>query len=112
MIRVRALHLLAQVALRTRAPRDAKAMIDACSRFLPRLRSGDEARRLADALDGSGTCLSRALVVTSLLDGAAVVGGVEPGAPVGPLVHAHAWVEYKGGPLREADPRGDEIVRL
>ncbi len=105
------LHALARAALRALPPRDAKRIVDAAARPLGRFSSIERARRAADALDGSGTCLSRALTVASRLDGASVVIGVEPGRHVS-MLHAHAWVELGGEPLRASDPRGEELVRL
>lgn len=118
MVRMRALHLVARAALRVLPPRRAKAVVDEAARVMPRFASLEEARRAADALDATGTCLSRAMVLSARLDGAAIVIAVDASPnPSGnpardPLLDAHAWVEIDGAPLRESDPRGQEIVRL
>jgi hypothetical protein len=77
--------------------------------MLPTL-SLDEARLLAGDLDGSGTCLSRALAVASRVNGAKVAIGVRYAA--GAALSAHAWVVWGGVPLRAADPIGEVIAVL
>lgn len=110
---MRALHWLARVALRTMPPRRAKDVVDQAARALPPFASLEEARRVANALDAHGTCLSRAMTVASRLRNAEVVIGVDPNSPRDPSpLGAHAWVVVDGVPLRASDPRGEEIVRL
>lgn len=111
MVRLRALHVVARLALRVLPPRRAKEVVYEAARVLPLFSSEDEARVAASALDGHGTCLSRALCVAARLPGASVVIGVGPGGER-TMVQAHAWVEMRGVPLRESDPRGEEIARL
>jgi len=111
VVRMRALHFVARAALRLFPPRRAREVVAQAARSLPALDSTDEARRLADALDASGTCLSRALTVSAVLPGSEVVIGVDPG-DTRTLLLAHAWVEVGGTPLRASDPRGQEIARL
>ena len=108
-----ALHVVARVALRVATPLRAKRIVDlaalATRRFMP-LGNADSARVVASALDGHGTCLSRALTVAALLPGAEVVIGVDP--RVRRPLYAHAWVEHGGRALRGADVSGAEIARL
>lgn len=111
MIREHFLHVVARAALRALPPLDAKRVVDAAAVPLGRYPSLDRARAAAGTLDGTGTCLSRALTVAARLDGARVVIGVEPGRQIS-MLHAHAWVEIDGAPLRASDPRGEEIARL
>lgn len=86
--------------------------------MMPPVRSREAACRVAEALDGHGTCLSRAMALSARIEGSEIVIGVDatpnPAGNPGrdPLLDAHAWVELDGAPLRESDPRGQEIVRL
>jgi hypothetical protein len=106
----RALHVLARVALRIARPLRAKRMVDAAARWIAPLPDLDVARGLASAIDGQGTCLSRALTVAALLPEAEVVIGVDPRASS--RLYAHAWVEHGGHALRASDVSGLEIARL
>lgn len=110
MLTLRLLHVVARIALRMRSPILAKRIIDGAGRLMPPFDTAAEARRAADALEGGGTCLSRALTVAARLRDSEVVIGVHPGMS-SPL-YAHAWVEFGGSPLRADDPGGREIARL
>ena len=105
------LHVVARIALRCQSPRGAKRTVDVCARLIHavRPRQATDLDR-AEALEGRGTCLSRALTIAACLEDADVVVGVDPRAAV-PL-YAHAWVEQHGVPLREGDVRGHEIARM
>jgi hypothetical protein len=89
----RLVHLVARVALLVRPPLDAKRLVDAFGRLLPPL-SPSRAMRVARTLEGSGTCLTRALAVASRLRGSEVVLGGDGSA--GASFSAHAWVERDG----------------
>ncbi|HWL87753.1 MAG TPA: hypothetical protein VNO21_18245 [Polyangiaceae bacterium] len=109
MIANHLLHALAWCALRVHGPARAKRLVVRAARWTAPLGDRDEARRLADAIDGHGTCLSRALTVAARTPGAEVVialRGLEP------RLSAHAWVELDGVPLRNEDVAGKEIGRF
>jgi hypothetical protein len=75
---------------------------------MPPLSLGD-ALRAAQELEGSGTCLTRALTISARLPGAQVVIGSDgfPHEAFG----AHAWVE-RDGVIIGTDPSRYEIARL
>jgi hypothetical protein len=98
----RFVHLVARVALLTRPPLEAKRWVDAVGRWLPPL-SPEGAMRVAQSLEGHGTCLTRALAVAARLPGSEVVLGSD--GPARGSFTAHAWVECDGlliGGLRSA----------
>ena len=109
MIADRLLHVVARVAVRTRPPLDAKRIVDAIGRLLPPLSPGN-AMRVAQALEGRGTCLTRAIAVASRLPGAEVVLGTD--GPRDGDFSAHAWVEYDGTLIGGAPVARHELVRL
>jgi len=66
------------------------------------------ARHVAALLEPYGTCLTRAIAVAARLPNSTVVlGGM-----VEERLHAHAWVEVGGRPLRSWDSCGEPIARL
>ncbi|WP_394848339.1 lasso peptide biosynthesis protein [Pendulispora brunnea] len=71
-----------------------------------------EARDAAAALDGAGTCLSRALTIAACLPCSEVVIGVDPNGKTALPIFAHAWVEVSTVPIRPTDVQGLEIARL
>lgn len=79
-------------------------------RWFPAL-SGDEAAVCAGRLR-AGTCLTRAIAVSSRLPGSQVVIGVRGAAASRAGLVGHAWVEQDGIPVRPSDPDGDEIARF
>ena len=105
----RTLRIVASLALSIFPPLRAKQIVDFVARPLAPL-SCPEAICLAQALEGRGTCLSRALAIAARLPGADVVIGIAPPPTKGPF--AHAWVEYRGRPLRASDATGVEIARI
>lgn len=107
---VRLLHLLTRIALRIQPPLEAKGTVERAAAFVPSIADVDAAVRLAERLDGRGTCLSRAFTISACLPDSEVVIAVGPGGMT-PLF-AHAWVEHRGRPLRQTDVAGREIVRL
>jgi hypothetical protein len=105
----RTLRVVASLALSMFPPLRAKRIVDFVARPLSPL-SCPEAIGLARALEGRGTCLSRALAIAARLPGADVVIAIAPPETKGPF--AHAWVEYLGRPLRASDATGVEIARI
>ncbi|WP_394837837.1 lasso peptide biosynthesis protein [Pendulispora rubella] len=112
MFRVRLLHGIARIAIRIAKPRGAKRITDVCGRLLPPFMSLDEACAAATSLDGTGTCLSRALTIAACLPASEVVIGVDPNANTALPLFAHAWVEVSTVPIRPTDAQGLEIARL
>ena len=110
MIAYQLLHLVARVALRARPPVKAKRIVDAVGRLLPPLAVG-EVSRVAQELEGRGTCLTRALVVASQLPHAEVVLGTD-GDVGGRGFSAHAWVEHRGELVSGKPASRHEIARL
>ncbi len=104
-----AMHLIARLAVRSARPARASAIVAAAGRFTPRLNE-DTARDALHALDGRGTCLTRALAVAARLDGGQIAIGVRYAS--GSALRAHAWVVSNGVPLRAGDPDGDIIALL
>jgi Transglutaminase-like superfamily len=103
------LHGIARVALRAQTPLRAKRTVDAFARWLPALSLG-EAMRVAQELEGSGTCLTRALTIAARLTGSQVVIGSD-GTPDEKFA-AHAWVERDGTIVSASMPSRYEIARL
>jgi hypothetical protein len=104
------LHAVAVLAVRTRPPLAAKRIVDALGRALPALPLGD-AMRIAQELEGSGTCLTRALAISARLRGSQVVIGSD-GPASGGAFGAHAWVERDGTIVSATMPSRHEIARL
>jgi hypothetical protein len=104
------LHLVARITLRTVSPERAKRIVDAMALFMPPL-SVNDASLVARTLEGSGTCLTRALTVAARLPGSQVVIGTD-GGPAGPAFAAHAWVEQHGNVVGPTAPSRYEIARL
>src|SRR5215472_15366680 len=90
----RALHLVARLAIRAFPPLLARRVVVRFARLLPPVYDELVARELAELLDRSGTCLSRAITLAARMPKAEVVIGVNPGAPR--PYFAHAWVEVGG----------------
>jgi hypothetical protein len=103
------LHLVARITLRTVSPERAKRIVDATAQLMPPLSLSD-ASVLARTLEGSGTCLTRALTVAARLPGSQVVIGSD--GPAGPAFAAHAWVERDGQVVGTTTPSRYEIARL
>jgi hypothetical protein len=111
MLATRILHAVAVLAVRTRPPLAAKRIVDALGRALPALSLGD-AMRTAQELEGSGTCLTRALAIAARLPGSEVVIGSDgPSRGTRPF-GAHAWVEREGTIVSATMPSRFEIARL
>jgi hypothetical protein len=108
-IETRALHLVARLALLASTPLRAKRMVDALGRLLPPLSLG-EAMRLAQTIEGTGTCLTRALAIAARLPGSEVVIGSDGAS--GRKFAAHAWVERDGTIVSASMPSRCEIARL
>jgi hypothetical protein len=112
LIALATLNVVALLALRTRAPLEAKRVVDALGRNIPPL-SIEEAKRSAARLARWGTCLSRSMAIASLLPGSEVVIGVELSpAAGGAALHAHAWVEMDGEIVTATHGTLKEIARL
>jgi hypothetical protein len=94
VLRLRVLHLLAQVALRACSPLGAKALVDYVGCRLMCLRGAEGAQAAVRELVAHGSCLSRALAVAAALPGAEVVIGVDPWRSA--RIFAHAWLEVDG----------------
>ena len=103
------LHVFARVAVRAATPLRAMRMVELAGGFLPPL-SPREALRVATALGGRGTCLSRSLAIAARLPFAEVVigGSLAPGRPFA----AHAWVEHEGEAISATHGHLHEIARL
>jgi hypothetical protein len=110
MIGTRVLHAIAKLVIRTRPPLVAKRIVDALGRALPVLSLGD-AMRIAQELEGSGTCLTRALAISARLPGSQVVIGSDGPSTPG-FFGAHAWVEREGTIVSATMPSRFEIARL
>jgi hypothetical protein len=112
-VRLRALHLLARVALRWRPPLAAKAIVDRAASRMPRLQGTEIASAAVRHLFPSGSCLSRALAIAAAVPNAEVVIGVD--AWNGARPNAHAWLEM-GLARVDTNPNGlsfpEEIARL
>ena len=91
LMRLHALHLVARIALRTRPPLRAKALVDRAARISPTLRGVGDAQAAIRVLFPTGSCLSRALTVAAALPNAEVVLGMDPWK--GASATAHAWLE-------------------
>jgi hypothetical protein len=102
----RLLHVVALVAVRARPPLEAKRVVDAFGRLMPKL-SPNDAVRLGKAMEGRGSCLTRALAVSARLPGSEVVLGTD-GTGDGEFT-AHAWVEH-GGRLIEGAPAARHVL--
>lgn len=109
MLMTHVLHLVAWVSLRAQRPLHAKRVVDCVGRWMGPV-GDEEARWLADQLDGYGTCLSRAFALASRVPRSEVVIGIPSFS--GSAFAAHAWVELDGRPLRKDDAAGPEIARL
>jgi Transglutaminase-like superfamily len=106
------LHLVARISLRSQSsPNAAKRIVDAMGRLLPPL-SVDEAIRVAYALEGAGTCLTRALTLAARLPGSSVVIGADGPGSAEHRFAAHAWVETGGRVVSATAPSRHEIARL
>ncbi len=113
MITVFALNLLAVAALKVLPPEHAKRTVDAVGRRVPGRLDAPRARRAARFLQPIGTCLSRSIAIAARLPNASIVIAVrKQDDKESAGIHAHAWVECDGRPLRESDVVGDEIARL
>lgn len=106
-IRLRGLHLIARAALRLTSPPLALRLVGRVSWLSRPLGDLAKARAAEDALRGSGTCLTRAVTVSSRLRRSEVVIGADPWSS-GSAPQAHAWVELDGERLEPA--RGREFV--
>ena len=103
------MHFIARVALRTRSPLLAKRLVDALGAMMPRL-SADRAMYVAASLEGTGTCLTRALTVAARLPGSQVIIGSD--GLSGGRFGAHAWVELDGRIVGPSERSRHEIARL
>ena len=103
------LHVLARVAVRAATPLRAMRFVEAAGGWLPPL-STQQAQRVAAALEGRGTCLSRSLAIAARLPSAEVVigGSLVPGGPLA----AHAWVERGGQAISPTHGHLREIGRF
>jgi hypothetical protein len=108
------LHAAAWTLLRLLPPRRAFRWTARIAAALPVVREDEDARRIANALDSRGTCLSRSLTVAARLRDAEVVIAVDASSLTGhgAAFTAHAWVESHGNPLRPSDIVAGEIVRI
>ena len=109
VIETRLLHLVARLAERTQQPLRAKRLVDTLGHLLRPLDSR-EAMRDARKLEGSGTCLTRALTIAARLPGSEVVIGTN-GLPASAF-SAHAWVVHNGTMISVGEPAKHEITRL
>jgi hypothetical protein len=109
MIVDRLLHTVARIAVRARPPLEAKRIVDAVGRLLPPLSLGTS-MRVAQELGGRGSCLTRALAVSSRLPGSEVVLGTDGVRDRD--FSAHAWVEHDGTLVSGAPAARHEMVRL
>lgn len=107
MIGGHALHAVAWVALRVTSPLRAERVVRALGARMTPLDS-DGALSVLDTIAPWGSCLSQSLSVSARLPGSRVAIGVDPSAPT----LGHAWVEWKGAPLRPSDSRGAVIAHL
>lgn len=113
MIENHFLHAAAWGLLRILPPKSAFRWTSRLGRILPVVDGENDGRRIADAIEARGTCLSRALTVAARLRDSEVVIGVESRSlsPRVPFT-AHAWVELNGIALRHEDVREGEILRF
>ena len=113
-LRLRALHLLARLALRLCPPLQAKALVDRVGSRVAKLHGPEEARAAVRELFPAGTCLSRAVTIAATLRGADVVIGFD--AWSGGRGSAHAWLEIEGVRVDtslDGNPQfPDELTRL
>jgi hypothetical protein len=109
MFETRLLHVVARIALLARSPLQARRIVDKVGRLLPPLSLG-EAMRIAQEIEGAGTCLTRALTVAARLPGSEVVIGADGGSKR--PFSAHAWVERDGTIVSATTPSRHEIARL
>ena len=113
-VRLRALHLLARLALRLCSPLQAKALVDRIGIHLEAMQGPEAARAAVRELFPAGTCLSRAVTIAATLRGADVVIGFD--AWSGARGSAHAWLEIDGVRVDtslDGDPQfPDELTRL
>ena len=114
MIENHLLHAMAWGLLKLLPPRKAFRWTARIAAALPTIHEDEEGRRIANALDSRGTCLSRSLTLAARLRDAEVVIGVDAGSVRGrgAAFSAHAWVETHGIPLRPDDVIAGEIVRI
>ena len=114
VLRLRALHLVARLALRLCPPLQAKALVDQVGPRLAKLHGPADARAAVKELFPAGTCLSRAVTIAATLRGADVVIGFD--AWSGARGSAHAWLEIEGVRVDTSlngDPQfPDELTRL
>jgi Transglutaminase-like superfamily len=111
VIKLRALHFAARIAVRMRSPIAAKRTVDSIARWLGPPHTVDEVREASDLLQGRGKCLTRALAIAARAPDAEVVIGVDPRHST--RIVAHAWVELAGtkiGDLRV--PAAGSITEL
>jgi hypothetical protein len=111
---LRALHLLARLALRLCPPLHAKALVDRIGAHLAPLHGPEAARAAVRELSPAGTCLSRAVTIAARVRGADVVIGFD--AWNGARGSAHAWLEIEGVRVDtslDGNPQfPDELTRL
>jgi hypothetical protein len=109
-VRMRLLHAAAMISVRTMSPRRAHAVIGRLGRLLQPFSSVREAHEALAVLGERGTCLSRAVALSSRMRGAMLVIGVDPRRS-GPMA-SHAWVEWRGAVLSPPADGIEEIARL
>jgi hypothetical protein len=112
LLETQALHLIARAAVRWQSPLRAKRTVNAVAALLAPLSGQPEAAEILARL-WRGTCLTRSLAVAARLPGAEVVIAAGWKAPEGAeSAWAHAWVEYRGVPLKdEGEFAGREVAR-
>jgi hypothetical protein len=96
-VQLRALHILARMALRLGSPLRAKALLDRLGRRFHGLSGAEEARAAVSELFPAGSCLSRAVTIAAVLRGSEVVIGVDVWSSA--RLSAHAWLEVDGVPV-------------
>jgi hypothetical protein len=99
-----ALHWLTRAALRVQPPIKAKRTVDMIAHRIGTLYGTARAHRALQALQGRGSCLSRALTVASLVHDAEVVIGINRLDSA--RACAHAWVEIHNVRVDVDPPRG------
>src|ERR1700690_1636521 len=107
-------HFLSRVGLKIAPPAVVYRLLGLVGRIAPLTR--DEGVTYFNKLDRVGSCLSRSISVASRLPEAYVAIGVTP-LPERTVcdaktIHAHAWVEIGGEPLRGREPMGAVIGTL
>lgn len=105
-----ALLLAARTMLRAYPPLRAHRLLTRVGRWLPTIKTPEEARRVSWSLRRYGNCLSRSLAVAARAPTADVAIGVAP-AGRSPLL-AHAWIEMGGVPIDPSDVAGAVIARI